>query len=1667
MTTQYLSMLLIVLSVITTGVQAKQGPTADAGPDQMVSMREIVTLNGMGSHDGDGSGAQQLTFFWKYVRSDPPSGGLYMVGPWDMSEPNQPIVTFRAPPVVTTLVFQLTVTDQSGLPAMDEVCVTVIEDVNSAIFVSPKFGRDSQPGTKDLPVQSLKTAIELAGGKTPHWDIYAEAGDYGSGSTLTILNDMSLYGGFSISILSKGQLSWTRTAKKPTYIYGAATAIAVMDAVDPTTIDGLTIVSANGANASAAGQPGENSIGIYAGYGSRGLAITNNDIRAGKGGDGLDGKAGSDGDPCTPSGSPGEDAPNWCLWTLCQSCLESDSDLCNQLASRCSEVLSPTAIAELWTRFYPIDNDDLHTEGGEGALPQSICYEQGGKGGDSYARPGYVPNKEASWPWYFDRHWVCGWGCTDHREGYTDAAPWVPAGIGGAGGYWLYESHPEKVIIGAVLSWIPYVGWVLSWIANGAFEEMGIEAWGLHGEDARNGSYGRIGKPGAGGPGGANEGFITNHNWVGGFGRKGEPGTGGSGGGGGGAGWPMLKRFPDYLPALYLPGGAGGGGGGGGGPAAGGEGGTPGGGSFGIFVRESWSFIRYNRISTIGGGAGGAGGQGGEGGPRGESGRGGVPGCIGDDFLWGGDPEYVNYVMSGRGEMGGPGGEGGSGGGGGGGSGGASCGIYRAQGPIVPVLIAPFISPNTYEIGPAGYGGTGGDISELCGRQLDIFEGGGYEFAQKMVESIENSRGEPGEYGLQGNICPPPGPVPEPNFTEWTPIVPGQATVLEWTIPAGVPAFFAYIGYGGGDVVMSLISPSGRVIDRATRALDVVHLKGETFESYVVTNPEEGQWTFQLFGADVPPEGEEALVTVTLIPPGVPPVADAGPDQTVECSSTAGAEVTLGGSGSSGSGCCGALAYKWKNADGDVVGTTPIVNVRLPVGVYTFELTVDDGQNTGTDTVTITVQDTAPPLIILNGAQTMELMSGRDTYTEPGASAMDMCEGNVAVIIGGDQIDESTPGTYLVTYQATDACGNSAQTTRTVNVVKIELPAKPLDALDHLVNISIKPGGRNPLTGVYLMIVTVTNTSQEDLIAPLMLMVYVVPADSVRLTNYDATNTDGMKVISLSADGDNLIFEPGESMTERLYLENPQGVPFSLDLSLRGRLWSDIYDYDYDLARQICAGPAFGELTGDCRVNLRDFAVLASHWRGDGYSDTTPVPVAQWRLDETSGTVVHDSAGMNHGQVLCKSGTCVPLWWPTGGRVGGALQLNGFGDTISVPKIGESVEFTYALWVKQSFVSPGSAALIDHKDWIPGSVHFELKDGHPNVAINKAIWPNGDLEASDHTLPADQWHHVAVSKSVASLAIYVDGELARYRPLTASDTVILGDGFVGSWSGDRYFGGLLDDVHVYDRSLDNSQIRELMGDGPGGTVLPDPIAHWSFDEPEGQIAHDSAGHHDGMLMGDPAWQVTGGAVMGALMLDGINDYVLTDFVIDPGAGPFTVSTWVKGDTPGQVIISQASGENWLSTDSLHGRLISSLKAPGTLNSQTSITDGRWHHVVLVCDPPYKRALYVDGVRVASDIPKALGSSKQELHIGAGNNLQLGSFWSGLVDDIRIYDNALAEVEVAAIVPETLSDALKALKPMPAPSDLDGSGTIDFSDLAFLSSQWLNCYRLLEEACWDQ
>jgi hypothetical protein len=191
---------------------------------------------------------------------------------------------------------------------------------------------------------------------------------------------------------------------------------------------------------------------------------------------------------------------------------------------------------------------------------------------------------------------------------------------------------------------------------------------------------------------------------------------------------------------------------------------------------------------------------------------------------------------------------------------------------------------------------------------------------------------------------------------------------------------------------------------------------------------------------------------------------------------------------------------------------------------------------------------------------------------------------------------------------------------------------------------------------------------------------------------------------------------------------------------------------------------------------------------------------------------------------------------------------------------------------------------------------------------------------------------------------------------------------------------------------------------------PDLIAYWKFDETEGHIAQNSMSDNHGILHGEPLWRPHSGKKGGALEFDGIDDYISTDFILNPADGVFSVFAWVKGAAPGQAILSQANGVNWLVMDSVEGCLITELKGSGRsaspLISQTVITDGNWHRIGFVWDSSH-RTLYVDSVAVAEDTQDGLEGSDSSLYIGTGSAMQPGTYFSGLIDDIRIYNRVVS------------------------------------------------------------
>ncbi len=213
-----------------------------------------------------------------------------------------------------------------------------------------------------------------------------------------------------------------------------------------------------------------------------------------------------------------------------------------------------------------------------------------------------------------------------------------------------------------------------------------------------------------------------------------------------------------------------------------------------------------------------------------------------------------------------------------------------------------------------------------------------------------------------------------------------------------------------------------------------------------------------------------------------------------------------------------------------------------------------------------------------------------------------------------------------------------------------------------------------------------------------------------------------------------------------------------------------------------------------------------------------------------------------------------------------------------------------------------------------------------------------------------------------------------------------------------------------DGIVDAADLEVLMSHWGQEVYDPHLLAHWKLDEAEGMFAYDSAGENDGIVLGNPVWQPEGGQVSGALEFDGIDDVIIVDSVLNPEDGPFSVFAWVKDGAPGQTILSQQTGVNWLQADS-DGMLMTELTKSGgrtpnvALYSETVITDGNWHRIGFVWDGS-QRTLYVDDTLVALDAQSNLAGSAGGLYIGTGKGSEPGTFWSGMIDDVWVYDRVV-------------------------------------------------------------
>ena len=214
-----------------------------------------------------------------------------------------------------------------------------------------------------------------------------------------------------------------------------------------------------------------------------------------------------------------------------------------------------------------------------------------------------------------------------------------------------------------------------------------------------------------------------------------------------------------------------------------------------------------------------------------------------------------------------------------------------------------------------------------------------------------------------------------------------------------------------------------------------------------------------------------------------------------------------------------------------------------------------------------------------------------------------------------------------------------------------------------------------------------------------------------------------------------------------------------------------------------------------------------------------------------------------------------------------------------------------------------------------------------------------------------------------------------------------------------------------------------------GDINQGLVAHWTLDEESGTIAHDRVGSYDGTLMGNPQW--IAGKVFGGIQLDGTDDYV--ELPIGSLIGSLTNSsfaTWVNFTNTGgawQRVFD--FGSNTTYNMFLCPRIdtagimrftitITSYNAEQQANATATLPTG-WHHVAVTIDADNDTiTLYLDGAvagqnPAATLTPSDLGNTTQNWF--GRSQYAADAYFSGSLDDFRIYNRALSQEEVVELM----------------------------------------------------
>jgi len=350
-----------------------------------------------------------------------------------------------------------------------------------------------------------------------------------------------------------------------------------------------------------------------------------------------------------------------------------------------------------------------------------------------------------------------------------------------------------------------------------------------------------------------------------------------------------------------------------------------------------------------------------------------------------------------------------------------------------------------------------------------------------------------------------------------------------------------------------------------------------------------------------------------------------------------------------------------------------------------------------------------------------------------------------------------------------------------------------------------------------------------------------------------------------------------------------------------------------------------------------------------------------------------------------------------------------------------------------------------------------------------------------------KWHHVAVTYDgdQNKVGMYFDG--VRGNSYNGPRGGFKLDGrmplCIGSNNRQNFYSGDMDEFMMFDYAWTEEEVKDEFDRKAAETVaaetlLPTPVAHWTFDD-AGNIGADSSGNSLDLTVKDGTVESTSDAFTcggAARFADGVY-MTLEEYspLLPKGTKPFTVICRYKADLsmadiPGVVSIGgAATAENVTSGNiiklgpgqgtTLAARFVAgdTYSAPATTGRSADGTGRqRWVTAAAVYSPytggsTNVYCFYMDGVPVADKVEGPdMNIVDERLDIGGDpypDGSRHGKF-SGLVDDVQIFDRALSAGEIDLITRRLAAGAGKS--EAETPSVLPGTASASVADGAMLN-----------------